>query len=135
MIPLDKHDLALLHILSNKDLLLQALKAAKKGADLFPQRYRPHLNLIWRCLCREVVRSKQENRWLEIKRQNLVADVLEDLKKTDMLQENKERLKQICTAYLNETEYDPKDGKEFLRTVIEEAINRKLSLLFLNEWT
>lgn len=132
MIPLEKHDLALLHILSNKDLLLQALKAAKKGADLFPKRYRPHLNIIWQCLCREVVRSKQENRWLELKRQNLVAEILEELKKTDMLQENKERLKQICTAYLNETEYDPKDGREFLKSVIEEAINRKLSSAVAN---
>lgn len=128
MIPLDKHDLAMLHVLSNKELLLQALKAAKKGADLFPRRYRPHLNIIWQALCKEVVKSKQENRWLQINRQNLVAEILEDMKKSDILQENKDRLKQICTAYLNETSYDLKDGKEFLKVEIEEAINRKLSL-------
>lgn len=127
MIPLDKHDLAMLHILSNKELLLQALKAAKKGADIFPKRFRPHLHIVWQVLIKAVIKSKQEGHFLELNRQNLVAEVLEELKKQDILQENKDRLKQICTTYLNEIQYDPKDGKEFLKVEIEEAINRKLS--------
>ena len=127
MIPLDKNDLCLLHVISNKDLLLQALKAAKRGADLFPQRRRPHLSLMWKTMIDEVVRSKKENRWLEINKQNYVAEVLEKLKEADMLPENKEKLKQLCTSYLNEIELTPEDGKRYLKEVLEEAINRKLS--------
>ena len=128
MIPLDKNDLCLLHVISNKDLLLQALKAAKRGADLFPQRRRPHLSLMWKTMIDEVVRSKKENRWLEINKQNYVAEVLEKLKEADMLPENKEKLKQLCTSYLNDIELDPEDGKRYLKEVLEEAINRKLSV-------
>jgi len=127
MIPLDKNDLCLLHVISNSDLLLQALKAAKKGADLFPSRRRPHLALMWNCMINEVVKSKQENRWLQIDRQNYVAEVLSELPKTDMLPENREKLKQLCTSYLNQIELNPKDGKEYLKGVLEEAINRNLS--------
>lgn len=127
MIPLDKNDLCLLHVISNKDLLLQALKAAKRGADLFPQRRRPHLSLMWKTMIDEVVRSKKEDRWLEINKQNYVAEVLEKLKEADMLPENKEKLKQLCTSYLNDIELNPEDGKRYLKEVLEEAINRKLS--------
>ena len=128
MIPLDKNDLCLLHVISNKDLLLQALKAAKRGADLFPQRRRPHLSLMWKTMIDEVVKSKKEDRWLEINKQNYVAEVLEKLKEADMLPENKEKLKQLCTSYLNDIELNPEDGKRYLKEVLEEAINRKLSV-------
>ena len=127
MIPLDKNDLCLLHVISNKELLLQALKATKRGADLFPQRRRPHLSLMWTTMIEEVVKSKKENRFLEINKQNYVAEVLTKLHGADMLPENKEKLKQICTSYLNGIDLDPADGKKFLKGVLEEAINRNLS--------
>lgn len=127
MIPLDKNDLCLLHVISNKELLLQALKATKRGADLFPQRRRPHLSLMWTTMIEEVVKSKKENRFLEINKQNYVAEVLTKLHGADMLPENKEKLKQLCTSYLNGIDLDPADGKKFLKGVLEEAINRNLS--------
>lgn len=132
MIPLDKHDLTMLHILSNRELMIQALKAAKQGADMFPRRFRPHLFLIWQTVLEEAVNSKKEGHFLDFNRENFVAAVLEKLKSADMLQENKDRLKQICTSYLSRVDYDPKDGKKFLKEIVEEAINRKLSSAVLN---
>lgn len=70
MTPLDRHDLVMLHILNNNDLLLSALKVTKSGIELFPPQQRPHLALMWRCLVEAVVKSKRENRWLQINRKD-----------------------------------------------------------------
>ena len=61
MIPLDKHDLAMLHVLSSKELMAQAIKAAKQGADIFR---RQHLALIWKTLIRFALQSKKDGTWL-----------------------------------------------------------------------
>lgn len=132
MIPLDKHDLTLLHIMVDKDLLLQAVKLVKKGTDLFPAKLRPHLALIWRVLVKQLVLSKKENRWLQFNKQLLVADCLEEMKTFDMLDENKAKLQHICEEYLQTESINSEEGRTLLKGELEECLQRQLSQAIYN---
>lgn len=127
MIPLDRHDLALLHVISNDKLLLHAIKVTKKGTDLFPLKIRPHLSIIWKSVVKAVVQSKKDGRFLELNKEDIVASCLEIVSKYDMLDENKARLKTICEKYLDKNEYDLSKGVEYLKSEIDDAIQRDLS--------
>ena len=128
MMPLDRHDLAMLHILRNPELMLKALKAAKAGTDLFPIRRVPHLELLWRHMLQFVIKSKKEGHWLEWDRQEFVADCLEELKQaSDMLDENKARLQAICEQYCSDKELDKEQGEKYFQAEMNEAIRIQIS--------
>ena len=127
MIPLDRHDLALLHILADNRLMIHALKVTRKGVDLFPVKLRPHLYIIWNQVVKAVLQSKKDNRFLQLNKQDIVADCLEVVKSFDMLDENKARLKAICEKYLSDEKFEYDKGKEYLLGEIDDAIQRKLS--------
>lgn len=127
MIPLDRHDLTLLYAMKNKEVLKAALKISKKGIDLFPLKLRPHLALIWIVLVKHVIKSKKEKHFLELDKQALVAECLERLKTTDMLEENKARLQHICTLYTEDSEIDLNKGLEYLKQELDDSLQRQLS--------
>ena len=127
MTPLDRHDLVMLHILNNNDLLLSALKVTKSGIELFPPQQRPHLALMWRCLVEAVVKSKRENRWLQINRKDFVASVIEKVKTAEIHPDNKARIKEICVEYLQEVPFDSEQGRKYLQTEVDEGLQRNLS--------
>lgn len=122
---LDRNDLALLYCLRDKSLRQAALKLTKKGADLFPARQRPHLALIWTTYISKLVEAKKTGKF---DKYNFTSTVLEKLKTADMLTENKDRLKEICMKYTDETfEIDHDLGKQYLEAVLDEATQRVLS--------
>lgn len=122
---LDRNDLALLYCLRDKALRQAALKLTKKGADLFPARQRPHLALIWTTYISKLVEAKKTGKF---DKYNFTSTVLEKLKTADMLTENKDRLKEICMKYTDETfEIDHDLGKQYLEAVLDEATQRVLS--------
>lgn len=127
MIPLDRHDLALLHVLSDNTLLLHAIKVTRKGTDLFPEKLRPHLSILWKEVLKAVVQSKKQGQFLKLDRQDIVASCLERLKTFDMLDENKARLKTLCEKYLNKEDMDVSKGREYLLSEIDDSIQRNLS--------
>ena len=122
---LDRNDLALLYCLRDKELRQSAIKLTKKGAELFPARQRPHLALIWTTYIAELVEAKKTGKF---DRYHFVTVVLEKLKTADMLSENKDKLKEICEKYTDETfELDHAMGKQYLEAVLEETTQRVLS--------
>lgn len=127
MIPLDKHDLAFLYTLQNKDLIKYAIKVTKKGADLFPSNLRPHLAMMWSVLVKHVVKSKKEGHFLCLDKKAYVADCIEKLKVFDMLEENKAKLQHICTLYLEDTEADFNKGLEYLKQELDDSLQRSLN--------
>lgn len=132
MIPLNKHDLALLHILSSKRLAVKALKTAKRGLDLFPPRQMPHLDILWRHLVTSAVESKKSGTFLDWDRADFVAQCLEDMRSSDMLDENKARLQAICEQYLSNKEFDEAQGEKYLLEEINESVQRQISRAITN---
>ena len=127
MVPLDKHDLTMLHILQNKVIASKAIKAAKRGMDLFPARQRPHLDLLWTEFIIHAAESRKTGKWLEWDRQSFVAACLERLKSSEMLDENKARLQAICEQYVSQTPLEQAQGEAYLKEEINECIQRQIA--------
>lgn len=132
MIPLDKYDLTILHILKNEKLIIKAIKAAKKDLELFSPRQRPHLDLIWRQLLKAVIEAKKEGKGFNWNKELFVANILEEMKTLDIADENKARIEHICVCYTSDKEYDLEQGDKLLLSVINEAIQKKISKAIYN---
>lgn len=133
MIPLDKHDLTMLHVLSSEKLMLKSLKAAKAGQELFPPRRVPHLDLLWRHFIRFAIQSKKEGHWLQWDRQAYVADCLEELKqRDDISDECKARFQAICVQYIGAEPLDSEAGDKLLMEAVNEAIRAQISRAVYN---
>ena len=133
MIPLDKHDLTMLHVLSSERLMLKSLKAAKAGQELFPPRRVPHLDLLWRHFIRFAIQSKKEGHWLQWDRQAYVADCLEELKqRDDISDECKARFQAICVQYIGAEPLDAAAGDKLLLDAVNEAIRAQISRAVYN---
>ena len=133
MIPLDKHDLTMLHVLSSEKLMLKSLKAAKAGQELFPPRRVPHLDLLWRHFIRFAIQSKKEGHWLQWDRQAYVADCLEELKqRDDISDECKARFQAICVQYIGAEPLDAEAGDKLLLEAVNEAIRAQISRAVYN---
>lgn len=133
MIPLDKHDLTMLHVLSSEKLMLKSLKAAKAGQELFPPRRVPHLDLLWRHFIRFAIQSKKEGHWLQWDRQAYVADCLEELKqRDDISDECKARFQSICVQYIGAEPLDAAAGDKLLMDAVNEAIRTQISRAVYN---
>lgn len=127
MIPLNRHDLTLLHILSSKKLFKRALKATKQGAELFPSRYQPHLHLLWSTAVEVAVQSKKDGNFLEFNKQDLVAKAIDKLSTLEMLEENLARFQEVCLQYVQEKKLDEAVGAEYLEQEVEASLCRQLS--------
>lgn len=125
MVPLNWHDLSLLYILKEEKIANKAIKVAAKGADIFPKKHHPHLACIWEVYLRARSEAKKTNK--PINADNLVASVLENMHSYDLLPENQEKVKELCTRYKGTVEFDEQVATDYIKRLVLETVQRQLS--------
>lgn len=125
MTPLNWHDLSLLYILKSDKIANKAIKAAAKGADLFPRKHFPHLACMWEAFLKARAEAKKQHK--EINLDNLIASALDVMPQYELLPENQEKLKELCNRSRESIEIDDEVATDYIKRLVLETVQRQLS--------
>lgn len=130
----NKEELALLHIMCCEALTRRTCRILTKKVELFPRANLPHLNLILHEFIKQVAKDKPvSGAWKVSNKDKFAADVLETLEGSNIVNELKERGKEILQGFIDETgEKSYEDGLELLRNMVVKFSERQLTSAIIN---